>query len=96
MGVGGFAILFGVGDAWWMAFEYLPVDRDQLFLLPPDLRSWLPAGHLVWFVLEVVGRLDTSVLHARHRNDGVGRRSYDPDMLLALLVYEAHPVGRSL
>ena len=70
-----------------MAFEYLPVDRDQLFLLPPDLRSWLPAGHLVWFVLEVVGRLDTSVLHARHRNDGVGRRSYDPDMLLALLVY---------
>jgi transposase len=70
-----------------MAFSYVAVDRDQQFLLPPDMRSWLPERHLVWFVLEVVGRLDTSALHARHSNDGAGRRAYDPDMLLALLVY---------
>jgi transposase len=70
-----------------MALSYLPVDRDQQFLLPPSMREWLPEGHLAWFVLEVVDRLDTSVLHARHRNDGVGRRAYDPDMLLALLIY---------
>lgn len=63
-----------------MALSYLPVDRDQQFLMPPDMREWLPAGHLVWFVLEVVGRLDTAALHARHPNDGVGRRAYDPDM----------------
>lgn len=74
-------------DAWRMALGYLPVDRDQLFLLPPSMRDWLPEGHLAWFVLEVVDRLDTSVLHARHPNDGVGRRAYDPDMLLALLIY---------
>ena len=70
-----------------MAFEYVPVDRDQQFLLPPDVREWLPSTHLVWFVLDVVARVDTSRLHARHRRDGVGRRAYDPDMLLALLVY---------
>lgn len=70
-----------------MAFDYIPVDRDQQFLLPPSLRDWLPAEHLVWFVLEVVARVDTSGLHARHPRDGVGRRAYDPDMLLALLVY---------
>jgi transposase len=70
-----------------MAHGYLSVDRDQQFLLPPDVRDWLPEDHLAWFVLEVVERVDTSVLHARHRNDGVGRRAYDPDMLLALLVY---------
>lgn len=70
-----------------MAFDYISVDRDQQFLLPPDMREWLPAGHLVWFVLEVVERVDTSGLHARHPRDGVGRRAYDPDMLLALLVY---------
>jgi transposase len=51
------------------------------------MRDWLPEGHLVWFVLDVVERVDTSVLHARHPNDGVGRRAYDPDMLLALLIY---------
>ena len=70
-----------------MAFDYIPVDRDQQFLLPPDLREWLPAGHLVWFVLDVVARVDTSGLHARHPREGVGRRAYDPEMLLALLVY---------
>lgn len=70
-----------------MVLSYLPVDRDQQFLLPPDVREWLPEGHLAWFVLDVVGRVDTSVLHARHPNDGAGRRAYDPDMLLALLVY---------
>jgi transposase len=70
-----------------MALGYLPVDRDQQFLLPPDMREWLPEGHLAWFVLDVVDRVDTSVLHARHPNDGAGRRAYDPDMLLALLVY---------
>ncbi len=70
-----------------MALSYLPTDRDQLFLVPPDMRDWLPAGHLLWFVLDVVERIDTSSLHARHPNDGVGRRAFDPDMLLALLVY---------
>jgi transposase len=66
---------------------YVPVDRDQLFLVPPSVRDWLPEGHLVWFVLEVVGRLDLSALHARHPNAGPGRRAYDPEMLLGLLVY---------
>lgn len=70
-----------------MAFGYRRVDRDQLFLLPPDVRSWLPEGHLVWFLLDVVERIDTSALHRAHGNDGVGRRAFDPDMLLALLLY---------
>ncbi len=70
-----------------MAFDYLPVDRDQGFLLPPDIRDWLPSGHLAWFVLDVVAGLDTSGLHARRPNAGAGRRAYDPEMLFALLVY---------
>lgn len=70
-----------------MAYSYKPVDRDQLFLMPPDVREWLPKAHLAWFVLDVVERLDTSRLHDRHPNDGVGRQAYDPDMLLAVLFY---------
>jgi transposase len=27
-----------------------PYDRDQLFLLPPSLRDWLPEDHLVFFL----------------------------------------------
>ena len=43
-----------------MALSYLPVDRSQPFLLPPDMAEWLPASHLVWFVLDVVAKVDTS------------------------------------
>jgi hypothetical protein len=35
-----------------------PVDRDQQFLLPVDMREWLPDDHVVWVLLEVVDHLD--------------------------------------
>ena len=56
------------------------------------MADWLPEDHLVWFVLDVVERLDTRLFHARRRTGGVGRQGYDPDMLLALLIY-AYAVG---
>ena len=70
-----------------MAKGYRPVVRDQQFLLPPNMSDWLAGDHLVWFVLDVVEQLDTSVLHSGRRIGGVGRAGYDPDMLLALLIY---------
>jgi hypothetical protein len=41
-----------------MAYNFLPCDRDQGFLLPLEVRDWLPADHLAWFVLDVVDQLD--------------------------------------
>jgi hypothetical protein len=78
-----------------VAKGYRPVDRDQRFLLPPDMAEWLPEDHLAWFVIDTVAALDTSALHERAaaRRDGTparsaaGRAGYDPDMLLALLIY---------
>lgn len=70
-----------------MAYGFLPVDRDQPFLLPPDVRDWLPAGHLARFVVEVVDQLDLSGLVAGYRLGGQGRRAYDPAMLTGLLLY---------
>ena len=80
----------GAGPSWLKllvfttAFGYVAADWDRLFLLPVDMKDWLPKGHLVWFVLDVVARLDTSALHARHPNGGPGRAGYDPVMLLGL------------
>lgn len=68
-----------------MAIFYRPVVRDQVFLLPPDVRDWLPDDHLVWTLIEMVGRLDTSAFHAG-RSRGAGRAGYDPDMLLTVLL----------
>ena len=45
-----------------MAREFLPYDLDQHYLLPPDLREWLPEGHLVWFLSDVVDTLDLSAV----------------------------------
>lgn len=70
-----------------MAYFYVGGNRNQSFLLPVSMADWLDEGHLAWFVVDVVGKVDTSAFHARHPNDGVGRPAYDPDMMLALLLY---------
>ena len=71
-----------------MAKGYRPVDREQPFLLPPDMRQWLPADHPVWLVIKVVaGHLDTSAFHASRRTGGAGAAGYDPDMLVTVLIW---------
>jgi transposase len=70
-----------------MAYSFLGCDRDQPFLLPPDLRDWLPADHLAWFILDVVGQLDLAPFYRAHRDDGHGRPAYDPKTLLGVLLY---------
>src|SRR6516165_6002170 len=71
-----------------MAKGYRPVDRDQPFLVPPDMREWLPEDHPVWLVIRVVDdHLDTSAFHARRKTGGAGTAGYDPDMLLTVLVW---------
>jgi transposase len=75
------------GDSDRVARDYVPVRRDELMLLPPDVREWLAADHVVWFLLDAVAAMDTSALHRRSRLGGAGRCPYDPDMLLALLIY---------
>ncbi|QSE82790.1 transposase [Rhodococcus koreensis] len=64
------------------------MNRDQQFLLPPDMREWVPPTHPVWTVIEIVDEhLDTSAFHASRRTGGAGRAGYDPDMLVTLLIW---------
>jgi len=70
-----------------MAYNFLPSGRDQAFLLPPDMRDWLPADHLAWFVRDVVDQLDLGSFLAVYRADGHGRAAYDPKLLLGVLLY---------
>jgi len=76
-----------VARAWLMAKEFRPVRRDQVFLMPPDMREWLPSDHLVWFILDTLEALDLTGLEATRRRGGVGAAGYDPRMLLGLLMY---------
>jgi transposase len=75
-----------------VAPNFLLCDRDQELLLPPSLREWLPEDHLAWFVLDAVDELDLSAFYAGYREDGWGRAAFDPEMMVALLLY-AYAVG---
>lgn len=62
-------------------------DVDQLMLMPPSVRDWLPGDHLAFFVLDTVAELDLSEFFAAFRADGRGGAVYDPAMMLAVLLY---------
>ena len=71
-----------------MSKQYRRWTQDQIYLLPPSMRDWLPEGHLAWFVLDVVGAVDISEIEgAIQSKDGRGQRPYHPRMMVALLVY---------
>lgn len=65
--------------------KFVNIDRDTPLLLPPDLRDWVAADHLVHFVIDAMEAVDTRVAVVNER--GTGSEQYPPAMLLALLVY---------
>jgi transposase len=70
-----------------VAKKFIPVDRDQPAFLPSNMYDWVPKSHFVWFVIEVVERLDISAFGVPKRRNRSGRCGYDPVMMLTLLVY---------
>jgi transposase len=63
-------------------------------MLPEDMRLWVGRDHLVWFLIDVIGGLDTTVLEGLSR-PGKGRPGYDPRMLAVLLIYAYCQAERS-
>src|SRR4051794_3313198 len=70
-----------------MGQNFLRAQRDQPFLLPPDMREWLPEDDLVWLVLDAVEQIDLTAFTGAYRGDGQGRPAYDPALMVALLLF---------
>ena len=68
-----------------MAARFVNIDYDTPLLLPPNLREWVPAGHLAHFILDAVEEMDLRRIKVNDR--GTGSEQYPPRMLLALLLY---------
>ncbi len=64
-----------------MPQNFIECRRDQVFLMPPDLRDWLPADHLVWTVVDAVNEMDLAAFYGEYRSDGHGRAAYDSSMM---------------
>ena len=70
-----------------MPQNFIGCDREQVFLMPPSLREWLPEDHLAWFVIETVEGMDLDAFYAACRADGHGRAAYEPSMMVTLILY---------
>ncbi len=70
-----------------MAQNFIESRRDQGYLLPPDVREWLPADHLAWFVIGAVEQMDLRAIYGGYRVDGHGAAAYEPSLMVALLLY---------
>jgi len=69
-----------------MAKTFRPYEPDQLLVLPPSLREWLPADHLAYFVSDVVDALDLSAIYASYGEER-GYPPYHPLLMTKLWLY---------
>ena len=67
-------------------------EPNQLLLLPPDMRQWLPEDDLVYFIMDVVRGLNLSSIYQEYDGAKGGQPPYDPRMMVSLLIY-AYCVG---
>src|SRR4051794_22625267 len=70
-----------------MGQRFVACDREQSFLMPPDVREWLPPRHLAWFVIDAVAEMNLDAFYAASRVDGHTRPTYAPAMLLVVFLY---------
>jgi transposase len=72
---------------------FRPWNPEQTLLLPPSPVEWLPANHLVFFLLDLAAELDLSAIYAVYAaRDPRGVKAYEPRMMVVLLLY-AYCVG---
>jgi len=67
--------------------EYRPYAPDQLLILPPSLREWLPDGHLAYFISDLVDQFDLSAIEATYEDELRGGPPYHPAMMVKVLLY---------
>jgi transposase len=75
-----------------MAKTYRPYCPDQMFLLPPSLRDWLPENHLSYFVSDIIDSLNLEAIESYYEKSDRGQPPYHPRMMTKVLVY-AYCVG---
>ena len=60
---------------------------DQILLLPPDMKQWLPEGDLAYFLMDVVEALDLSAIYNHYSSSRKGQPPYNPRMMTSLILY---------
>ncbi|MCK4785870.1 MAG: transposase, partial [Desulfobacteraceae bacterium] len=67
--------------------HFKPYQPNQLLLLPPDMRQWLPEDDLSYFIMDVVNELDLSAIYQSYNSSKGGQPPFAPKMMTSLLLY---------
>ena len=70
-----------------MSTTFRPYVPEQSLLLPPDVREWLPEGHLAHHISDLVEGLDLTAFYAPYEGDGRRNAPYSPRMMVKVLLY---------
>lgn len=70
-----------------MSKTYRPYEPDQMFLLPPSLIEWLPKDHMVFFLRDVLEKVDLSPILSVYEREERGYPPYHPKVMTAILLY---------
>lgn len=71
---------------------FRPYDPEELWLLPPSPRDWLPEDYLAYFLANLVNELNLQPILATYGGVTRGTAPYHPQLLVAVLLY-AYAVG---
>ena len=61
--------------------QFKPYQPNQLLLLPPDMRQWLPEDDLAYFIMDVVNELDLSAIYQSYDSSKGGQPPFAPKMM---------------
>lgn len=70
-----------------MPTTFRPYHPNQPMMMPPDLRDWLPRGHLAFQISDLVDSMDLAAFYAPYEGDGRRNRPYEPAMMVKVLLY---------
>jgi transposase len=76
-----------------MTKKYRQYNPNQSYLLPPDIRDWLPENHLSFFINDTVDTLDLSNIYNYYESSERGQPPYNPSMMVKVILY-AYCVGK--
>ncbi|HYE83550.1 MAG TPA: transposase [Clostridia bacterium] len=65
--------------------SFKPYNQGQITFLPPSLEDLIPGDHIVRVVDSAIDNINTKPLYERY--EGVGTSSYNPVMMLKIIVY---------
>jgi transposase len=70
-----------------MGYNFKGGNREQMYLMPPSVREWLPEKDLAWFILDAVEQMKLGEFYRKYNASGKGQAAYDPSLMVSLMLY---------